>query len=318
MECDMVRSSKEESQVYHNQVAALRVQMNSISGANNLAQEEFRQMTNERDQAQAVFADQLRTAEQSLIRMKAEGAQETLSALQAQASDGYASVQELEVNAQRRADEAFKAFKDDVQREATTIIHDGLVFHEQIAADAKEYSLQPSDEANEFWAEARAAEHSEQRAGAQLTQARAQSQQRLMDKDSWIQAHRQLSQDAQVKDRALREEASRALAEQQVLFRGELHSAQEDIMQEVRTEWEISKSGYDSKINELTLALSSAQAEQNAFEQIAAAGGKQEQMYMYSLSQSRVHELQNIVGLRDIELAELQRLERRALRKTTC
>jgi hypothetical protein len=260
--------------------------MNSISGANNLAQEEFRQMINERDLAQEVFADQLRTAEQRFIRMKAEGAQDTLSALQAQASDGYASVQELEVNAQRRADEAFEAFRNDVQREAMTIIHDGLVFHEQVAADAKEYSLRLSDEANEFWAEARAAEHSEQQAGARLTQALAQSQQRLLDKESWIEAHRQLSHDAQVKDRALRDEASRALAEKQVLFRGELHSAQEDIMREVRTEWEISKSGYDSKIQELSKALSSAQAEQHAFEVIAAAGGKQEQMYMYSLSQS--------------------------------
>jgi hypothetical protein len=76
----MVRSSKEENQVYHNQVAALRVQMNSISGANNLAQEEFRQMINERDLAQEVLADQLRTAEQRFIRMKAEGAQDTLRA----------------------------------------------------------------------------------------------------------------------------------------------------------------------------------------------------------------------------------------------
>jgi hypothetical protein len=151
--------------------------------------------------------------------MKAEGAQETLSALQAQASDGYASVQELEVNAQRRADDAFEAFKADVQREAFSIIRDGLVFHEQQAADAKEYSLQLSDETNEYWAEARAAVVSEQNVDQQLTRARAESQQRLMDKDSWIQAHRQLTQDAQVKDRALRDEAHRALAEQQVNLR---------------------------------------------------------------------------------------------------
>jgi hypothetical protein len=230
-------STQEETKIYHNEVAALKMQMDSISGANNLAQEEFRQMIIDRDEQKELYTHELTKAEQRYIKMKAEGAQETLSALQAQASDGHASVQELEVNAQRRADEAFEAFKADVQREAMTIIHDGLVFHEQKAADATEYSLQLSDETSEYWAEARAAVHQEQNVDRQLTRERAVSHQRLMDKDSWIAAHRQLTQDAQVKDRALREEATRALAEQQLSFKGQLESTQEDFMREVRIEW---------------------------------------------------------------------------------
>ena len=79
----------------------------------------------------------------------AESAQETLSALQAQAQDGHASVQELEVNAQRRADEAFNAFKRDCHREALTAIQDGIATHEKIARDSEAYGHRMSDEATE-------------------------------------------------------------------------------------------------------------------------------------------------------------------------
>ena len=47
-------------------------------------------------------------AEAWYIKVKAEGAQETLGALRAQASDDHASVQELEMDVQHRAKEAFR------------------------------------------------------------------------------------------------------------------------------------------------------------------------------------------------------------------
>ena len=56
-----------------------------------------------------------------------------------------------------------------------------------------------SDEATEYWAEARVAEHTEQRVDRDLTRARAQSEQRLVDNRSLIAAHRQLTLDAAVK-----------------------------------------------------------------------------------------------------------------------
>ena len=190
-------------------------------------------MINDRDERVALHKHDETQAEARCIKLKAECAQETLSALQAQAQDGHASVQELEVNAQRRADEAFNAFKLDCHREVLTAIHDGIAFHEQVARDSEAYGHRLSDEVTEYWAEARAAERSEQTVDRELTRARAQSEQRRLDNNSLIAAHRQLTLDAKAQDMALRSEADAALAEQQVSLLAQMASNKEEIMQEV-------------------------------------------------------------------------------------
>jgi hypothetical protein len=262
---DALASALVETRTYREEVGAFKMQMNSISEANNQAQEEFRLMVIDRDVREVFHKSEATQAEARYIKLKAESAQETLSALQAQASDGHASVQELEMNAQRRADDAFNAFKADVQREALVIISEGVTHYEKCAAESAEHSLKMSDEVHEYYAEARTAVHAEQNVDRLLARARAESQQRLLDKDSWIESHRQLSHDTQVADRELRLEARAALAEQQALHTGQMASNTQAIMKEVEREWQTNHGHFEMKIEELSTALSKARTETIAY-----------------------------------------------------
>ena len=116
-----------------------------------MSQDEVKYMINDRDERIALHKHDETQAEARYIQLKAESAQEILSALQSQAQDGHASVQELEVHAQRRANEAFDAFKLDCHREALSAINDGIAFHEQAARDTKADYLRLSDEVDEYW-----------------------------------------------------------------------------------------------------------------------------------------------------------------------
>ena len=89
------------------------------------------------------------------------------------------------------------------------------------------------DVTTEYWAEARAAEKTEQEVDRQPSRGRAQSEQRLLDKDSWMAAHRQLSLNAAQKDRTLRSkaDADTALAEQQTFLLAQMILNKEEIMQ---------------------------------------------------------------------------------------
>ena len=217
----ILETTLEESKKHSGNVDALKLQLNSITEAKNMSQDEVKFMINDRDERIVLHKHDETQAEARYIKLKAESAQETLSALQSQAQDGHASVQELEVHAQRRANEAFDAFA--------------------------------------------------------------------------------------------------ALAGQQVSLLAQMASNKEEIMQEVLKEWESNLDLFEKRIDELTYALQEAR-DQNTVLQQGVGSHEHEHgdvMYQFSLSEARVHQLQDVIGRRDIVFAALYQAERKNAQELT-
>ena len=85
-------------------------------------------------------------AEAKLIEVKAEYAQVTLVILSCRAQENYASVQQLEMSAQARANSAFDAFRADCQREAKHLITTSIAYHMGVAQQEEAEALNLRDE----------------------------------------------------------------------------------------------------------------------------------------------------------------------------